>query len=552
MAEFIIVDNDVLSNLSHEAVNFNPTAMNALLIPGTTVVITSTVYGEATGFAGTNEYSAFRKSWLDENIAAGNIIFEETPAFPTGVPDAGELSMLEVGAIRYNGNSVTYVSNDNIFTDMGAAGFNAVNLIPGQTHNTGQGLLFKSLVEGGISTLEYQVSSYNLRDRSAEGPILDFGGTAVGSNGVIFTLTPVGLSIRQPDGTIVNPSPNERFLIDSSGNVEITGMFLPNVNGGQFIPLNDYCFLGDTSISMWPLDQAIQPRADGTYDEELVLSKVWKKPISEIKVGDLVVSYNDKGKIAPGPVSRAMQNNVTHILDFWDTGVTPGHAYLCGAGKFKGQHVPLMDILRTDGAIVRDDGTLLRAATNYEVDSLGDRMINATASVKKSDGTWSEQKRGQVRFGTRIILPDGRHMSFMEMAQSKGWGISDDGFMTAKVKTENGVDEQKFFFPYAHGEELPKPEDYILSRSEVSLQDIYAAGEWEQIGTRMPAPANMVGLNTNHTSTMLQPSKPEPNIPPAFANRPDVPRRALNRKQRKAMEAKQRKVAKVRKRVLVN
>ncbi|MEP2781239.1 MAG: hypothetical protein ABJO67_08475 [Pseudoruegeria sp.] len=110
--------------------------------------------------------------------------------------------------------------------------------------------------------------------------------------------------------------------------------------------------------------------------------------------------------------------------------------------------------------------------------------------------------------------------------------------MTAKVKTENGIEEQKFFFPYTYGEELPKPEDYVLSRSEVSLQEIYAAGEWEQIGTRMPAPADMIGLNTNRTSTLLQPSKPEPNMPPAFANRPDVPRRALNRKQRKAMEAK--------------
>ncbi len=68
----------------------------------------------------------------------------------------------------------------------------------------------------------------------------------------------------------------------------------------------------------------------------------------------------------------------------------------------------------------------------------------------------------------------------------------------------------------------------------------------------------MVGLNTNHTSTLLQPSKPQPNIPPAFANRPDAPvsnaqraaRPAMNRKQRKAMEAKERKAAKMRKRVV--
>ncbi|MEP5762890.1 MAG: hypothetical protein ABJ327_26925, partial [Litoreibacter sp.] len=44
------------------------------------------------------------------------------------------------------------------------------------------------------------------------------------------------------------------------------------------------CFLSDTPIQMWPLDPLIKPRADGSYDEAFVLSKVWEKPISEIKV----------------------------------------------------------------------------------------------------------------------------------------------------------------------------------------------------------------------------------------------------------------------------
>ncbi|MEP3033248.1 MAG: hypothetical protein ABJO67_02760, partial [Pseudoruegeria sp.] len=185
----------------------------------------------------------------------------------------------------------------------------------------------------------------------------------------------------------------------------------------------------------------------------------------------------------------------------------------------------------------------------------GDMMIHASATLQKPDGSWTEPKAGKVRFGTRIILPDDRHMSFMEMAASEGWRVSDDGYMVAMRKGEDGTfQEQKFLFPYAHGEELPKPETYILARSAVTLEEIYAAGEWEQIGTRLPAPAGMVGLNTNHTSTLLQPSKPEPNMPPAFANSPDAPRRAegrpMNRKQRKAMEAKQRKSTKTRKRAV--
>lgn len=322
------------------------------------------------------------------------------------------------------------------------------------------------------------------------------------------------------------------------------GMLGPSP-GGHFMQ----CFLSDTLIQMWPLDASMQPRADGTYDEELVLSQVWEKPISEITPGDLVVSYDDKGRIRPGPVVSTMENQATHILDFWGTGTTPGHAYFCAGGRFKGQHVPLMDILRTDGAIMRADGTLVRATTNCEVDSMGDRMIHASASLQKRDGSWTKPKPGKVRFGTRIILPDGRHTSFMEMAASEGWRVSDDGYMIGMMEGEDGTpQEQKFLFPYAHGEDLPKPEDYILSRSDVTLEAIYAAGEWEQISTRMPAPDGMAGLNTNHTSTLLQPSKPEPNIPPAFASHPDVPCRSkdlpINRKQRKAMETKQRKAAK--------
>lgn len=322
---------------------------------------------------------------------------------------------------------------------------------------------------------------------------------------------------------------------------------------GDFDPT--FCFKSDTLIQMWPLDPSIKPRIDGTYDEKLVLSEVWEKPICEIRVGDLVVSYDDKGRIKPGPVTRTMTNTATHLLDFWNTGVTPGHAYYCADGKFKDQHVPLMDILRTDGAIMRADGTMIRAATNCKVGSMGDMMINASATVQKPDGTWTEPKPGKVRFGTRIILPDGTHISFMEMAAREGWKVTDDGYMVGPMKGEDGtVEERAFHFPYSHGEELPKPEDYILARSKVSLEAIYAAGEWEQIGTRMPAPAGMVGLNTNHTSTLLQPSKPEPNIPPAFADHPDAPRspqgRPLNRKQRKAIAAKERKAAKSRRRLV--
>jgi len=74
-------------------------------------------------------------------------------------------------------------------------------------------------------------------------------------------------------------------------------------------------------------------------------------------------------------------------------GVTPGHVFLCGAGRFQGRHVPLIDILRDDGAVVRQDGSLMRASTGCVVGSDGDRLIEVVAA----DGT-----RGHLRAGMRL------------------------------------------------------------------------------------------------------------------------------------------------------
>jgi hypothetical protein len=189
------------------------------------------------------------------------------------------------------------------------------------------------------------------------------------------------------------------------------------VNTANIAP--QHCFTSDTPIQMWPLDPSIKPRADGTYDEQLVLSRAWEKPISEISVGDLVISYDDKGRIKPGPVTRTMQNRATHILDFWNTGVTPGHAYYCADGKFKDQHVPLMDILRTDSAIMRADGTTIRAATDCEVGSMGDMIIHAAATMQKPDGTWSEPKRHAGRSSSGRLSMQGNNGRMMQ----KRWSM---------------------------------------------------------------------------------------------------------------------------------
>jgi hypothetical protein len=137
----------------------------------------------------------------------------------------------------------------------------------------------------------------------------------------------------------------------------------------------DQCFLHSTPILL----------ADGTT-----------KPIEAIRPEDRVMSYDASGNLVPARVTRTFVNDVAHVLDFHGTGVTPGHVFLCGAGRFAGRHVPLIDILRDDGAVVRQDGSLMRAATGFAVGSEDDRLI----AVVAADGT-----TGWVRAVTR--LPEG-------------------------------------------------------------------------------------------------------------------------------------------------
>ena len=129
------------------------------------------------------------------------------------------------------------------------------------------------------------------------------------------------------------------------------------------------CFLPHTPITL----------ADGTT-----------KPIAAIRPGDMVLSPDKTGTLVPARVTRTFVNDVAHVLDFHGTGVTPGHVFLCGAGRFKGRHVPLIDILRDDGAVVRQDGRRLRNRLTKERACRPVRMqrlIAAYASVFGSKAT---------------------------------------------------------------------------------------------------------------------------------------------------------------------
>ncbi|MCA3508474.1 MAG: hypothetical protein IOD01_14565 [Rhodobacter sp.] len=170
-------------------------------------------------------------------------------------------------------------------------------------------------------------------------------------------------------------------------------LILPEPGGFRTTAPEDQCFGASTPIDMWPLDPTVKAGSVGIYDEEVVRAQIWRKPIEQIRADDIVVSFDRRGNLVPRRVTRTFVNDVAHVLDFHGTGVTPGHVFLCGAGRFKGRHVPLIDILRDDGAVVRQDGSLMRASTGCAVGSDGDRVIEVVAA----DGS-----TGWVRAGMRV------------------------------------------------------------------------------------------------------------------------------------------------------
>lgn len=291
-------------------------------------------------------------------------------------------------------------------------------------------------------------------------------------------------------------------------------------SGGNFIGvefknnLADECFLAGTMIDMW----------DGS-----------KKPIEQITPNDLVVSYDKQGNLVPGRVKRTMQNRSKYILDFHGTMTTPGHAFYCTDGKFKGQHVPILDILRSDGAIQQKDGTAIRAATNCRVGSLEDQFVWAITGTDEGDRIVVKNK-GRIRLGTRAIMPDGRDLSILESLTELYGPINENGI------SQNNVNILTQVFHWSLGDDLPTPEDYVLQRSAVTMQDIYQHGEWERgFQPQMPAPYGGEAGGSISRESVLQASTP-PNIPPSMRNSPNQP--TMSRKQRRAFDAKQRKAEK--------
>ncbi|SCZ71430.1 hypothetical protein SAMN04488118_1128 [Epibacterium ulvae] len=249
------------------------------------------------------------------------------------------------------------------------------------------------------------------------------------------------------------------------------------------------CFGPEVSIDMWPLDPDLIPGPDGIYDQDEVYAKIWKKPIEQIEVGDLVVSFDKNENLVPGPVTRLFRNDAKILLDFHGTRVTPGHVYYRADSKKSYKFETLIDVLRDDGVIQQQDGTLIRATTNVPVGDLRDGFVRAVTGTLKSDGSVDVKDEGRIRVGTRFIVGEGKErksFAVADLIQAGGGVVGDDEL----IRVDDG---EPMPFHWEFGDLLPKPEDFVLAGSGTTLEDIYKAAEWESQGPRLPAPMVLDG-----------------------------------------------------------
>ena len=308
---------------------------------------------------------------------------------------------------------------------------------------------------------------------------------------------------------------------DAEYRIEVNGIlptpeFAPTPQPAQRVDI-DGCFGLGTMIEMW----------DGT-----------QKQIERIRVEDIVVSYDNNGKRVPGRVSDTFEHEVKILLDVHGLKITPGHVTLCGDGKFDGRHVPIIDILRSDGALVKSHGEKIRATTNCPLGSKGDQKVWAIAGEKLPNGTVNIHDKGQIRLGARYITDDGHDISLIDLIEASGGIVGEDGL----IKTSANGEGAPFFWPFT--EMLPKPEDYVLQRSQVTLAEIYQANEWEAVRPQTPVPAyGEAGPTISQNPAIIQAA--QSNTPLSMRQteaRASVGGgQTLSRKQRRAQVAESRK-----------
>lgn len=316
----------------------------------------------------------------------------------------------------------------------------------------------------------------------------DIAGSSLGE-GLASTI----MSILEGDGTDAEKAAQIEALTAgfiAENDVDLEDIVAVRVGGDLY--LGNECFGPKVSVDMWPLDPefAYDPfNPHKFFDQDAVCAKIWAKPIEQIEAGDVVVSFDNNGNLFPGPVTRTFQNDAKILLDFHGTRVTPGHVYYRADSERPHKFETLIDILRGDGAIRHQDGSLIRAATNVPIGDARDGFVRAITGTRDANGTIVPRDQGRIRLGTRFIVGTAK--------ARKSWAVADLIEAGGGVVDDHGLirvgDGAPMPFHWEFSGMLPAPEDFVLACSGTTLEDIYKAAEWENEGPRLPAPAQLDG-----------------------------------------------------------
>ena len=200
-------------------------------------------------------------------------------------------------------------------------------------------------------------------------------------------------------------------------------------------------------------------------------------PIESIAPGDLILSYDAAGTLVPGRVTRTFRNEVSHLLDVHGLKVTPGHVTLCGDGMFAGRHVPIIDILLSDGALVKADGTLVRMAIDKPVGSVEDRFVKVLHALTAEDARSGRLREGEMRVGTLLFDRDGAPVSVLDCLHTEGLIFDPETGLVAKLGEAAN--------PLHWFGALPRSEDYILRRSREMLEEVLVSLDLKRSSSKL-------------------------------------------------------------------
>jgi len=281
------------------------------------------------------------------------------------------------------------------------------------------------------------------------------GGAAVGGGGQLFAqfLTEQLQNTVANGGSITSALVTELFVDYAIVNgIDVSSLtVVTNPNGQVEIAREGECFLAGTAITL----------RDGS-----------KRFIEKIQLGDEVLSYDDNGRLVPAKVTKLFQNNVHCVLDVHGLMVTPGHVTYCADGQFCDQHVPIIDIILSDGALMRENGERFRVATNEVVGSELDQFVILSCAFDMKAFSERRFTSARVRLGTKIINANGDVINFWDMLSLNGFGYDPESELVINSKGRK--------VPMKFLGSSPKPEDYILAKSGLTLAEIYNAGEWRE------------------------------------------------------------------------